>query len=109
MGCVVSSEADSPRGGRDDDDDDYYDKQQHQHHHSAPNGAGLPALGVPAPPAARKTYDPNELARRKTAKKKRVAIAVETLMSSADVRVVPKSDKTTRWGEGDVQVEIECS
>lgn len=113
MGCVVSSEVDSPRGGSRHYDDQRHDphnqQQQHkqQQHHLAPNGAAygecvngvghqLPALGVPAPPDARKTHDPNELARRKTAKKKRVAIAVEALLSSADIRPVPKSEQTTR-------------
>ena len=102
MGCVISREPESPREGRRDAGPDYIVKQ---HHHFAPDGMyggeggnQLPALGVPAasPDDTRKVHDPNELARRKTAKKKRVAIAVEALMSSADVRPVPKSDKTTR-------------
>ena len=96
MGCVISREPDNSPGGNGEN----FVKQHQFAPPNAMNGGGvgrhLPAFGVPASPDARKTYDPNELARRKHAKKKRVAIAVEALMSSSDVMPVPKSDKTMR-------------
>jgi hypothetical protein len=51
---------------------------------------------IPNPKPQTINHKPYIVARRKTAKKKRVAIAVEALASSADIRPFPKTERTAR-------------
>lgn len=101
MGCVISSETDALR----DDAGDMgkgSDKSARRFAPDASRWNPLPALGVPAAPTwpahprGATGYDVNEHARRRIAKKKRVAIAVEALTSSAHIKPVPKPEKTAR-------------